>query len=357
MVIVEIVAFVFGVFISLATLWSAILTVVVPRAERAHLTRIHFFMTHKIFDVVSRVAHRRRDAIMGRYAPVALIMLPFMWSLHIVLGFALMYWALGTRGFDEALVLSGSSLATLGFRSADDMATLLLAILEAGLGLIVATLMISYLPTLYSAFLQREHMVAHLEIRAGRPPRAGVMIPRLYVIGQLTEHDDLWTNCEDWFINIEETHTTHPSLVFFESAYEERSWLTTAGSALDAASLVLSSVDLPTQSSAAIMVRAGFLSLNQIATNYGYDIKADPAPDDPISVTRGEYDALIDGLEAAGVPVKADRDQAWRDFAGWRVNYDEALGALCALVGAPAPLWSEDPLPVDPALAIRNLED
>lgn len=356
MVIVETIAFIAGVLISVVTLWSAVLTVVVPRAERAHLTRIHFLLIRKIFDAVARVAPLNRDTIMGRYAPVALILLPFMWSLHIIVGFALMYWALGTRGFDAALVLSGSSLTTLGFRSADDMATLLLAIVEAGLGLIVAALMISYLPTLYGAFMQREHMVAHLEIRAGRPPRPGVMIPRLYVIGRLTEHDDLWTNWEDWFINIEETHTTHPSLVFFQSAYEERSWLSTAGSALDAASLVLSSVDLPMQSSAAIMVRAGFLSLNQIATNFGYEINDSPQPGDPIKISRAEYDVLMDGLAAAGVPLKPDRDQAWKDFAGWRVNYDQALCALCDLVGAPPPVWSMEPLPVDPALAIRNLE-
>ena len=34
---------------------------------------------------------------------------------------------------------------------------------------------------------------------------------------------------------------------------------------------------------------------------------------------------MVVELQAAGLPLKADLDQAWRDFAGWRVNYDTVL--------------------------------
>ncbi len=47
-------------------------------------------------------------------------------------------------------------------------------------------------------------------------------------------------------------------------------------------------------------------------------------------------------LAAAGLPIKADREQAWKDFAGWRVNYDRALIELCKLVMAPFAPWSSD---------------
>jgi hypothetical protein len=42
------------------------------------------------------------------------------------------------------------------------------------------------------------------------------------------------------------------------------------------------------------------------------------------------------------VPLKADLDQAWRDFAGWRVNYDRVLLSLAALTVAPYAPWSSD---------------
>jgi len=59
-------------------------------------------------------------------------------------------------------------------------------------------------------------------------------------------------------------------------------------------------------------------------------------------VAREEYDAVYDRLAAAGMDLNPDRDQAWRDFAGWRVNYDVVLIALCALVMAPYAPWSSD---------------
>jgi hypothetical protein len=49
------------------------------------------------------------------------------------------------------------------------------------------------------------------------------------------------------------------------------------------------------------------------------------------------------------VRVIADRDQAWRDFAGWRVNYDTVLLALAALTLAPPAMWSSDRSRMPPA--------
>ncbi len=58
-------------------------------------------------------------------------------------------------------------------------------------------------------------------------------------------------------------------------------------------------------------------------------------------------------LQAAGVPLKADRDKAWQDFAGWRVNYDAVLLQLCALVMAPPARWSSDRMPPRPKVRLR----
>ena len=42
------------------------------------------------------------------------------------------------------------------------------------------------------------------------------------------------------------------------------------------------------------------------------------------------------------MPLRADRDQAWRDFAGWRVNYDVPLVTLAGFLVAPYARWSSD---------------
>jgi len=42
------------------------------------------------------------------------------------------------------------------------------------------------------------------------------------------------------------------------------------------------------------------------------------------------------------VPVRPDRERAWRDFAGWRVNYDSVLLGLAGVTMAPYAPWSSD---------------
>ena len=48
------------------------------------------------------------------------------------------------------------------------------------------------------------------------------------------------------------------------------------------------------------------------ARSFAIPFNHNPAPDDPISVTRAEYDAVYDHLGRVGLPRKADRDQANR---------------------------------------------
>ena len=40
-----------------------------------------------------------------------------------------------------------------------------------------------------------------------------------------------------------------------------------------------------------------------------------------------------------GVPILADHDVAWRDFVGWRVNYDAIIEAFYVLFTCPRTDW------------------
>ena len=111
---------------------------------------------------------------------------------------------------------------------------------------------------------------------------------------------------------------------------------------LDGAALTISSIDVPHDVQADICIRAGYLSLQRIASGFGFAFDAQPSPDDPISITRQEWEDAMDDLAAGGVPIEPDRDRAWRDFAGWRVNYDTVLLELAELTDAPYAMWSSD---------------
>jgi hypothetical protein len=164
-------------------------------------------------------------------------------------------------------------------------------------------------------------------------------------IGWLDQLDDLWVEWDRWFVEVEESHSSNAALPFFRSQHPERSWLTAAGCVLDTAALRASLIDLPRAYRAELCLRSGYLMLRHIADAFDIEHDSAPSPDDPISVTRPEFDSLCDRLESGGVPLRADRDQAWRDFAGWRVNYDFVLLRLCALVVPPLAPWSSDRSP------------
>lgn len=346
--IAQVAAVIGGVSVVIWTLLSTVKTVVVPRAYASPLTRIYFRVLRRVFALFAspRRPYEARDHVMALFAPLGLVMLPGLWVALVISGFTAIFWGVGVHPLSEAFVTSGSSLLTLGFVRPDGVGRVVITFFEAMLGLGLVSLMISYLPTIYGAFSRRESLVGMLEVRAGSPPSAAQLFTRYARIGWLDNlADDLFAPWEQWFVDIEESHTSQAALVFFRSPHAERSWITAAGCVLDTAALAASVIDRPYDGRAPVMIRTGFFSLRRIADFYGLPYDPDPAPDAPISVTRREFDLLCVELVAAGVPLKSDRDRAWADFAGWRVNYDTVLLELCALVMAPPARWSSDRMP------------
>ncbi len=344
-IILRMLVFLLGAAIAVRTVASAIVTFVLPRSASDRVSGFVFKMVRRIFDLRLRKArsYEQRDRIMALYAPISLLMLPPVWLTLAIIGYALMYWALGAvESFDQALRVSGSSIFTLGYATLTDWGSTLLMFTEAAIGLIFIALLISYLPTMYGAFQRRESAVSMLEVRAGSPPSALEMILRYQRIHGLQKLTEMWITWEIWFADIEESHTTLAALVFFRSPQPDHSWVTAAGAILDAAAIAASTLDVPRDPQAQLCIRAGFIALRRIADFFGIAYNKDPRPDDPISVSRYEFDAVCDQLAEKGVPLKDDRDQAWHDYAGWRVNYDTVLLALAAITLAPYAPWSSD---------------
>jgi hypothetical protein len=344
MEIVRVVAFVAGATLVVITIASATRTFVLPRSAPERITRVVFLVMRNLFELRMRRArtYEQRDRIMAMFAPVSLLALLPAWLTLVLTGYTAMFWAVGVESWYDALRESGSSLLTLGFAPLADLPQTLLALSEAMIGLIMVALLISYLPTMYAAFSRREVAVTLLEVRADNPPSAVKMIQRYHRIHGLDRLTEQWRTWEAWFADIEESHTSLAALVFFRSPLPHHSWVTAAGAVLDAAAMTMSTVDTPPDAQAALCVRAGYLALRRIADFFGFPYNPAPMPTDPISIQREEFDAAYDELAAVGIPLKPSRDQAWRDFVGWRVNYDTVLLALCTLTMAPPAPWSSD---------------
>ena len=327
------------------TLRSVVRTLVLPRSANDLVVSALFRLLRRLFQAGMHFAdtYRERDQLLAYFAPVGLLLLVPTWLCVILIAFAGLFWATGMETIYEALTLSGSSLFTLGFKMHDTPLHMLFSFIEAALGMMIVALLIGYLPTMYAAFSLREAAVNQLDVRAGTPPTVSELVRRAHQIGKLGDMNQFWREWELLFTQIAESHTTLPALVYFRSPLGDRSWVTAAGSVLDAAAFMRSTVAVRRDPQADLCIRAGYLALRQIADYYGLSYDADPQyPANPVSIDRSEFDAVYAELLTADVPLVSDRDQAWLDFAGWRVNYDRVLLALCALTAAPYAPWSSD---------------
>jgi len=340
MIAIQIAVFVLGLLGAGRTTLSAVRTFVVPRGDNDELVRLAFRTTRKVFTLLAPPSrpYEFRDRVMAYYGPIALMLLPAYWLVFLVVSFAAMFWALGVPAAD-AVTVSGSSLLTLGFDRPAVPFGDLLAFGEAAVGLALVALLISYLPTIYSAFSRRELLVSLLEVRADSPPSPIVMITRIDRLAGLEVLHDLWERWEQWFAELEETHTSLPVLAFYRSQQNNHSWVNASGAMMDAAAIVRSSVAIPMDVQADLMIRAGYLALRRIAALFKIPFDPNPSPTDATSIDRARFDEALAVLEAAGVPLVEDRNQAWRDFNGWRVNYDSVLRGLERLTIAPTPWW------------------
>lgn len=343
-VVVEVLWFVLGLVLLVLVLDSAVRTFVLPRDATPVVTRVVFTGLRTAFDAIARLArtYDGRDSVMALYGPVGLLLLPAVWILVTLLAFAAMFHAIGVSGYERAIEMSGSSLFTLGFVRPPDFASTCLAFVEAAFGIGLLALLIAYLPTIYGAFSRREVLVGQLSAFTGQPPSGVEILQRAHRMERFHLLDEMWVQWQGWFAELEETHTSLPVVNFFRSPAPHRSWVTAAGAVLDAASLRLAATELGFDPQAGLMVRAGRYALAAIAGHFDLPCNADPAPTDPILVTRDEFDDACDQLVAAGVAVRADRDAAWADFQGWRVNYDLALVGIAGFVMAPYAPWSSD---------------
>ena len=333
-----------GLTVILIVVDAAVRTFVLPRGAVVRLTRVISVVIRRAFDLRVRFArtYEQRDRVMAMYSPLVLLALVTVWLGLLIGAFTMIFYAVEGDGLGDAFTTAGSSLFTLGFERPTGGVATIVSFGAAAFGLGLVALLIAYLPTLYSSFSRREVLVAYMASRAGTPPRPVDMLQRAQRIGRLEDLDDVWERCQLWFAELEETHTSLPLLNFFRSPTPDRSWITTAGAILDTASFVNSTVDVPFQPMAGLCVRSGFTALRAIGDFFSIPHPPDPRPDDPITIGREEWEAACRELEAAGVPLVADREQAWRDFAGWRVNYDVVLVTLAGLLLAPYAPWSSD---------------
>ncbi|MVN76367.1 hypothetical protein GO988_08525 [Hymenobacter sp. HMF4947] len=332
-----------GGWLVIVTVSGAIRSFVLPRNESVRLNVFVFGGVRALFNFAARHANNyaRRDRILAHYAPVALVALPIGWLALVGVGYSGIYWALGVKDFTKSYELSGSSLLTLGTTSEGGFAINLFSYSEATIGLLLLTLLISYLPTIYQAFSRREVVVAQLELRAGVPATAAGLLCWLGHDKDLLNDDDQWLEWEKWLVEIDESHTSLPVLAFFRSPQGGRSWVLAAGLILDAANLLFSALEVARSRQVELTFTAGVLALNRVYRFFDLNSETKPTElrtHEELAASipgRQEFADAWQALRKAGLPLRPDEEAAWQHYHERRQRYEPALKFLGALLMTP----------------------
>jgi hypothetical protein len=358
----RIVAAVIGGLLVLLACSSVTGTLIVSRSVRSRLTHWVDQIVDMAYGLATRNAdeYERRDRLLGTQAAAILLTQLVVWLGVAYVGFALLLWPFATRGLVSAFTDAGSSLFTLGFAVPAGSVPAAIVFLAAGVGLVIVTLQIAYLPTLYASFNRRETEVALLNARAGVPSWGPELLARTFYglgtgMSTLDTMPDLYNQWERWAADIAESHTTYPALVRFRSPGAKSSWVTALLAVLDSAALFLALAPKAAPAvPARLCLRGGFQCFNRIATAMGIAVPEMPGPEDEISLSYAEFLDAVKRMQEVGFPIEREAAEAWPDFAGWRVNYERTAYAVAAAVDAVPALWSGPRLhPTPPIPPIR----
>ena len=337
-----------GVVCLFSVLLDAFQTIILPRraSGRFRLTRIFYLVTWRpwVFLTTRLRDPRKRESAFSYYGPLSLIFLLVFWAGSMVVGFALIFYALGSPFNDAAqgpglrsdLYVSGTTIFTLGLGDVTPRSAWAreLLILEAGTGLGFLAVVMGYFPVLYSAFSRREVNISLLDARAGSPPTAAELLRRHSYEGAQGALTLLLEEWERWSAELLESHISYPLLCYFRSQHNNQSWISALTAVLDTSALLIAGVKGHEARQAQLtfaMARHAMVDLAQI-------FSLPPANDALDRLPRERYEQLYKLLCQSGVSVNRD-GESFERLRQLRALYEGYATALSNYLYMPLPPW------------------
>lgn len=328
--------FLLGLLLAGLTLRDVFDTVVVPGGSRASL-RVAHRLVFLLLPVWKWIRGRRRG-LSTTFAPFVLVSCFFVWMSLLALGFGLMAYALRAdfqphlRGFGDAVYLSGSSLVTVGLSKANPAGLGRWVILGAGFcGLAVMTMAVTYLLEVQSSIARRDTGIIKLNTSAGEPPSALALLERFAAINNRDAFHDILEEGRNWCATVRQSHTSHPSLIYFQSIGTGSGWPAALGTLLDVALLMEMCIDAPALYGRAVL-------LGEDGRRMARELAAviNVAPKD-VPLHETDLREVARRSAESGYPIRANPDFA--RMAQRRAEYQSCVDALAEHLGKPtAPL-------------------
>jgi len=281
-----------GIVLVAWTLLDVFRTLVMPRAARGRvrLSRILFRTMWRPWRWIGvrRKTVQARERVLATAAPFFFFVLLVGWVSLALLGYALILWSpafvdgIGPGGdsFGNALYVSGTSLFTLGSDGGVTGWTRAIVVAGGATGL------------------------------------------------------GLFAEWERWVADVLESHMSYPLLTLFRSPHDNTSWVTSLGSVLDAATLLLTAVEDEPDERAILMYGTGVHAVEDLFYYFRLTERE-------TVIQRDEFEDVLGDMKDDGFAVRP-LDDAFARFTEKRAKYAPRLDALAVLLAATPTLWIGD---------------
>ena len=342
-----------SVLILLSILWDVFETIILPRrvTRTFRFARLFIRSSWALYSAIVRKMSvtRRRESLLSYFGPLSLLVLFILWASALIFAFAALHWSVGTAvaaprlspTFRTDLYFSGTTFFTLGMGDVipTSGSAKALAVLEAGTGFGFLAIVISYLPTLYQSFSQREMNISLLDARAGSPPTAAELLRRhgsRRILEGLGQYLRDW---EVWSAQLMESHLTYPILCFFRSQHDNQSWVAALAAILDVCALLIAYGEGETKWQAQLtfaIARHAVADMSQVLRLKPQAPRRERLQPEDLPRVR----SLLRECGAVGCSDAGDVK-----LSELRAMYEPYLGAMSQLLLMPLPSWGVDPAP------------
>jgi hypothetical protein len=325
-----------GIALAWLTLRDVFDTVVVPGGSRASLQVTR--RVGRILLAIWKSVRRRRTGVTFSFAPLVLVSSFVIWMGLLALAFGLMIYAARAHfqppvtGFGDAVYEAGSALVTVGLSPHFPAGGGRWIVLGAGFcGLAVMTMAVTYLLEVQNSITRRDIGIIKINTSGGHPPSAITLLERYSAIRHQAGLAEVLDEGRNWCATVRQSHSAHPSLIYFQSVSTGAGWPAALGALLDLALFAEHLIDDDAFYGPAVLLKqegermARELAL--ISRVERLDERTDP---DALRTVAAR-------LAESGYRVRPDAD--FKEIARQRTDYTTCVDALAQHLGKPtAPL-------------------
>jgi hypothetical protein len=208
------------------------------------------------------------------------------------------------------------------------------------------TMAVTYLLEVQNSITRRDIGIIKLNTSAGQPPSALTLLERYAAIRHQRGLPEVLEEGRNWCATVRQSHSAHPSLIYFQSTSTGPGWPAALGALLDLGLIAGQLIDDDALYGPAVLLREeGERMAKELALISGVNRLAE-------KTVAGAFRTIAQRLVESGYKVRSDPD--FGEMARERTDYTSCVDALARHLGKPGTLLVPKPLSEQAALSAAS---